>query len=247
MSQSNASNASALNSPRNPPRNRHANGGQGMNWIRAEKRLAIYLRDGLACCYCGHAIEDGAKLTLDHLMPHSAGGTNEPANLATCCHRCNSSRGNRSWMKFAATVAAYLNHDVQASSIIAHIRSTARRPIDVTRAKGLIAAALDACGVPAACPDPVLCVNSECPCEDSTVDCIPPAIYRTWKAFTLPEGSTVEFHRVRNCLRTDGEPDYDNDLLARYRETAGPTEYHAVVTISSGPFQFTRRIKLEGK
>ena len=30
-------------------------------------------------------------------------------------------------------------------------------------------------------------------------------------------------------------------------ETAGPTEYHAVVTISSGPFQFTRRIKLEGK
>ena len=40
MSQSNASNASALNSPRNPPRNRHANGGQGMNWIRAEKRLA---------------------------------------------------------------------------------------------------------------------------------------------------------------------------------------------------------------
>ena len=108
------------------------------NWIRPEKRLAIYLRDGLACCYCGHAIEDGAKLTLDHLMPHSAGGTNEPANLATCCHRCNSSRGNRSWMKFAATVAAYLNHGVQASSIIAHIRSTARRPIDVTQAKELI-------------------------------------------------------------------------------------------------------------
>jgi len=38
---------------------------QGMNWIRKEKRLAIYLRDGLACGYCGQSIEDGAKLTLD--------------------------------------------------------------------------------------------------------------------------------------------------------------------------------------
>src|SRR5438128_11454104 len=34
---------------------------QGMNWIRPEKRLALYLRDGLACCYCGEAVEDGAK------------------------------------------------------------------------------------------------------------------------------------------------------------------------------------------
>ena len=110
-------------------------------------------------------------------------------------------------------------------------------------------AALDACGLPAACPDPVLCVNSECPCEDSTVDCIPPAIYRAWKAYTLPEGSAVEFHRVRNCLRTDGEPDCWpcwNDERGE-PETAGPTEYHAIVTISSGPFQFTRRIKLEDK
>ncbi len=105
-------------------------------------------------------------------------------------------------------------------------------------------AALDACGLPAACPNPVVCDNNECPCGDSTVDCIPPDIYRTWKAFTLPEGSTVEFHRVRNCLRTDGEPYYNERGDA---ETAGSTEYDAVVTIPSGPFQFTRRVKLEGK
>jgi len=105
-------------------------------------------------------------------------------------------------------------------------------------------AALDACGLPADCPDSIVCDNGECPCGDSTVDCIPPDIYRTWKAFTLPEGSKVEFHRVRNCLlRTDGEPDYERGDA----ETAGPTEYHAVVTIPSSPFQFTRRIKLEGK
>ena len=68
-------------------RDRHANGGQGMNWIRKEKRLAIYLRDGLACCFCGEGVEDGAKLTLDHLTPHSHGGTNGAENLATACHR----------------------------------------------------------------------------------------------------------------------------------------------------------------
>ena len=46
----------------------------GMNWIRKEKRLSIYLRDGLACVWCGQAVEDGIKLTLDHLIPHSPRG-----------------------------------------------------------------------------------------------------------------------------------------------------------------------------
>ena len=73
-----------------------------MNWIRKEKRLAIYLRDGLACAYCGESVEDGAKLTLDHLKAHNHGGSNDADNLVTCCHRCNSARGKRSWRKFSA-------------------------------------------------------------------------------------------------------------------------------------------------
>ena len=35
----------------------------GRNWIRPEKRRALYLRDGLACVYCGDSLEDGARLT----------------------------------------------------------------------------------------------------------------------------------------------------------------------------------------
>lgn len=112
---------------------------QGMNWIRPEKRLAIYLRDGLACCYCGESVEAGAKLTLDHLRPYSHGGSNAETNLVTCCHRCNSSRGNRSWRKFAESVAAYLNHGVRAEDIIAHISRTRLRKLDVGEAKELIA------------------------------------------------------------------------------------------------------------
>lgn len=112
--------------------------GQGMNWIRPVKRLAIYLRDGLACGYCGEGIEDGAKLTLDHLTPHSHGGTNDASNLVTACHRCNSARGNRDWREFADKTAGYLNHGIQASDIIRHIDTTVQRPLDTKAAQALI-------------------------------------------------------------------------------------------------------------
>ena len=112
---------------------------QGMNWLRPEKRLAIYLRDGLACAYCGEGIEDGATLTLDHLVPHHQGGSNEVANLVTACRRCNSSRGERDYREFAVSVAAYLNHGVVAGAIIEHIEASVQRTLDLAAAKDLIA------------------------------------------------------------------------------------------------------------
>jgi len=111
----------------------------GMNWIRREKRLAIYLRDGMACCYCGEGVENGAQLTLDHLTPASRGGSNAASNLVTACKRCNSARGARSWRRFAAAVAEYLNHDVSAEDIVRHVENCRRRRLDVRAAKALIA------------------------------------------------------------------------------------------------------------
>lgn len=111
---------------------------QGMNWIRQEKRLAIYLRDGLACVWCGATVEGGAVLSLDHLKPHSKGGSNGEQNLVTACKRCNDSRGARSIVKFAAVVAEYLNHGVKAEAILANIRKTIRRPLSILHAKSLI-------------------------------------------------------------------------------------------------------------
>lgn len=113
----------------------------GMNWIRQSKRLAIYLRDGLACCYCGASVEDGVKLTLDHLKPHSKGGSNAETNLVTCCLKCNSSRGNRSVAKFAAAVAEYANHGLTADAIRAHLTACRTRPLGQfkTEANALIA------------------------------------------------------------------------------------------------------------
>ena len=99
----------------------------GMNWIRQEKRLAIYLRDDLCCAYCGSTIEDGATLSLDHLTPRSKGGSNEATNLVTCCTKCNSSRGNRPVKTFVDSVAAYLNHGCDAKDIMGRIRRIRRR------------------------------------------------------------------------------------------------------------------------
>lgn len=102
---------------------------QGMNWIRQEKRLAIYLRDGLSCAWCGAGVEAGSIFTLDHLVPHSKGGSNDERNLVTACKRCNDSRGARSVKAFAIAVAAYVNHGVSPEAIVANVRACARRSL----------------------------------------------------------------------------------------------------------------------
>jgi hypothetical protein len=112
---------------------------QGHHWCRPATRLAIYLRDGLACAYCGAAVEAGAQLTLDHLVPVSKGGTNAPANLVTCCHKCNCSRGNRTVASFARAVAGYVNHGVTAAQILSHVRNVTRRALPRQEARELIA------------------------------------------------------------------------------------------------------------
>src|SRR3972149_10900735 len=85
------------------------NGYGGQKWIRNERRLAIYLRDGLACVWCSAAVEDGVQLTLDHVISYIDNGDNASENLVTACKRCNSSRGSRSIVVFAIAVAQYLN------------------------------------------------------------------------------------------------------------------------------------------
>ena len=70
--------------------------------INPTKRLAIMLRDNLQCYNCRGGIEEGTVLELDHVVARSSGGTNDPKNLITCCNTCNSSRGNRSLIKFTS-------------------------------------------------------------------------------------------------------------------------------------------------
>ena len=75
--------------PDSPRRAAH-NGGK---WCRPSTRLAVYLRDGLCCLWCGRGLEDEVALTLDHLTAVAEGGGNEPENLVTACMPCNHRRG----------------------------------------------------------------------------------------------------------------------------------------------------------
>ena len=112
---------------------------QGMNWCRPSTRLAIYLRDGLACVYCAAAAETGTTLCLDHVIPASKGGGNAPRNLVTACKRCNDSRGNRSLSVFAAAIAAYLNRGAQPGAIVKDVRACQRRSLPRAEACDLLA------------------------------------------------------------------------------------------------------------
>ena len=110
---------------------------QGMNWIAKNTRLAIYLRDGMACAYCAATIEDGAQLTLDHVKCYSKGGSNDPANLVTCCSKCNSSRGARSLSVFADAVAGYVGHGTTGADIVRHVRNCRNRKLPRELARGI--------------------------------------------------------------------------------------------------------------
>jgi CRISPR/Cas system Type II protein with McrA/HNH and RuvC-like nuclease domain len=110
----------------------------GMNWITQVKRLAIYLRDGLACAYCGEGIEQGAALTLDHVKPARRRGSNSERNLVTACSRCNMGKGKRPMEDFAHATAEYLNHAVTADQIVGHVNSQTRRSLPMEQARALI-------------------------------------------------------------------------------------------------------------
>jgi hypothetical protein len=51
-------------------------------------RWHILERDGFRCRYCGRSASE-VKLHVDHMIPVSAGGTDDHDNLVTACAECN--------------------------------------------------------------------------------------------------------------------------------------------------------------
>ena len=58
-------------------------------------RAFVYHRDGGECQYCGKRPGKDNPLTLDHIVPRAAGGTDRPDNIATACRRCNYAKGDQ--------------------------------------------------------------------------------------------------------------------------------------------------------
>lgn len=112
----------------------------GMNWLWRPTRLAIYLRDSLACLWCGRGVEDDVTLTVDHYTPNSQGGDNRHTNLFTACSGCNSSRKDLSVEAFAEAVEARMGGALSAATIIESIQLQLTLPIDTKTAREMIAA-----------------------------------------------------------------------------------------------------------
>lgn len=59
-----------------------------------KKRFRIFVRDRFRCQYCCKRFP-AFELTLDHIIPDSRNGSNDPDNLATSCKPCNQRKANR--------------------------------------------------------------------------------------------------------------------------------------------------------
>lgn len=57
-------------------------------------RIRILERDGYRCIYCGSTPRQ-AYLHVDHVVPASHGGSNDPTNLVTACGDCNMGKSDR--------------------------------------------------------------------------------------------------------------------------------------------------------
>lgn len=105
--------------------------GKGSGWITKSRRLAIYLRDGFLCQYCGRDLHGAnpREVTLDHLRPQCRGGSHENKNLVTACLSCNSKRQHKAWTEYAPAGA------------VERIRRNIRRVPNVALAKAIISGA----------------------------------------------------------------------------------------------------------
>ncbi|MDS1774062.1 HNH endonuclease signature motif containing protein [Vibrio vulnificus] len=68
------------------------------NWNQWLRNALIHRENG-RCAICKSdltgAISLGKKIHIDHIVPISRGGTNDPTNLQVLCEACNLSKGNR--------------------------------------------------------------------------------------------------------------------------------------------------------
>ena len=100
------------------PSKHHIGGG----WIRPVTRLAVYLRDGFRCTWCGADLtaRRPEHVTLDHVRPRDFFGGNEPGNLVTACKPCNAARGTygvTTWCRILACRA----HGVDPNGSFANV------------------------------------------------------------------------------------------------------------------------------
>ena len=78
-----------------------------------KRREQIYARDQYRCQYCDADLHGQTRrLSLDHVIPFSQGGTNRDQNLATACKSCNSKKKDRTPAEAGMTWPDGLGHAI---------------------------------------------------------------------------------------------------------------------------------------
>lgn len=63
--------------------------------VSKRTRAEVLRRDGYACRYCGAKAPD-VQLQIDHVIPTSLGGSDDPSNLVAACKDCNAGKSSSS-------------------------------------------------------------------------------------------------------------------------------------------------------
>ena len=65
-------------------------------------RRAIKESFDCTCVYCGESFEL-SNLTLDHVIPRSAGGETIASNIVPACQKCNQQKASKPYLEFMRT------------------------------------------------------------------------------------------------------------------------------------------------
>ena len=73
------------------------------------EKKTVYAKNNGKCAICGKPVMY-KKMTIDHIVPISQGGTNEFSNLQLACHSCNRLKNNFTEEDFYELMAKILRH-----------------------------------------------------------------------------------------------------------------------------------------
>lgn len=104
-------------------------------------RFEVLKRDGFLCVYCG-ATAKATQLHVDHIVPVSKGGSDDPSNLTTSCETCNLGKSDVELHEANPRVAVPLAEAVaraEAAAQLADAQAAKARAVDalVDRARVL--------------------------------------------------------------------------------------------------------------
>lgn len=121
----------------------------GPRTLPRRQRVAIAQRDGWRCHYCSVDLRRERKWHVDHLVPASRGGSNQPSNLAASCVLDNLRKGDmteeeyRAWLDDYGSNLPNLSENMWAA--IGAVRALVRKAVEECPAWGIEHMPCDEC------------------------------------------------------------------------------------------------------